>query len=619
MVRSVAIITISDSCFKDNSKDTSGPILLEIINKKFPEANIHSIIVPDEKEIIERELKYFSRSNIDLVLTTGGTGLSPRDVTPEATKAVIQREVPAIPVAMTMSSLQKTPMAMLSRAVAGIRDKTLIINFPGSKKAVVECYDVVSSVLSHAITLINNELEEVRNVHDKMQSNHVCPHNKVSNVDISKVALRPRESPFPMLEMPEAFNIVDAVMLQWVEGIEILPLYECIGRVVAQDLISKEPMPPFPASVKDGYACLSYDGAGVRTVRAAVTAGETPATPLATGECARVNTGAPIPLGADCVVQVEDTKLIKASEDHQTELEVEILVAPQPHQDVRPIGQDIPSGSLIVKKGDVISAAQIGILAGAGYKEVPVLTYPKVGVMSTGNELQEPTDSNLRPSHIRDSNRTMLKALLNEHGYSSVDCGIARDEPGELARALAAALARVDLLVCTGGVSMGERDLLKPVLINDFNATIHFGRVRMKPGKPSTFATCQVRGKTKFIFALPGNPVSAYVCGQLFAVRALRACTRRTGGFARMGVRLERAHRLDPRPEYARAQLQFPALDELPVATMLGNQCSSRLLSACGASVLLELPGATEDVKELAAGTIVPALIIGRIDNLSTL
>ncbi|VVC99751.1 unnamed protein product [Leptidea sinapis] len=142
---------------------------------------------------------------------------------------------------------------------------------------------------------------------------------------------------------------------------------------------------------------------------------------------------------------------------------------------------------------------------------------------------------------------------------------------------------------------MGERDLLKPVLQHDFGASIHFGRVRMKPGKPSTFATCTYKGRTKYIFALPGNPVSAYVCCVLFVVRALRRCTRDTSEYARMRVRLAGDVTLDPRPEYARA-------------------CSSRLLSVCGASVLLELPAATDTVKVLAADSTVSALIVGRID-----
>lgn len=250
MVKAVAVITISDTCFKDNSKDTSGPTLAEFAKELFPEANLHTIIIPDEKEIIERELKYFCESNLDLVLTTGGTGLTPRDVTPEATKAVIQREVPGITIAVMQASLKKTPMAQLSRAVAGIRDKTLIINFPGSKKAVTECFEVVKPILPHAIALIHDETAEVSYIHKSMQFNHTCTHS--SNVDVTKVAFRPRESPFPMLEMPEAWKIVDDVMSEWKERVEIVTIEAGLGRVVAQQLTAKEPMPPFPASVKDG-------------------------------------------------------------------------------------------------------------------------------------------------------------------------------------------------------------------------------------------------------------------------------------------------------------------------------------------------------------------------------
>ncbi|CAH0758625.1 unnamed protein product [Diatraea saccharalis] len=503
MVKAVAIITVSDTCFKDHSKDTSGQALAELARKLYPEANIHTLIIPDERELIERELKYYCDSNVDLVLTTGGTGLAHRDVTPEATKAVIQKEVPAITVAMTVESLKKTPMAMLSRSVAGIRDKTLIINFPGSKKAVLECFEVVQPVLSHAMSLLQNNLKEIRSIHNSMQFGHACPHR--SNVDVTKVAFRPRESPYAMVEMSEAWKIVDNLISQWPEHFEILPLEDAMGRVVAQALSAMEPMPPFDASIKDGYACISSDGSGVRRVRTALTAGDAPTSPLLPGECARINTGAALPAGADCVVQVEDTKLITATEDGQVEIEVEIMVAPKPQQDVRPIGFDIPMGTVLVDKGDVLDAAQIGMVAGAGYQNVTVRAYPKVALMSTGNELQEPSELKLRPAHIRDSNRTMIKTLLREHGYDSIDCGIVRDSPELLVSAISDALRRADILVCTGGVSMGERDLLKPVLLKDFGATLHFGRVRMKPGKPTTFATCEFEGKTKYIFALPGE------------------------------------------------------------------------------------------------------------------
>ncbi|XP_063541501.1 gephyrin [Cydia strobilella] len=614
MVKAVAVLTISDTCFKDNSKDTSGPALAGFAKDLFPKANLHKIIIPDEREIIEKELKYFcDEAHVNLVLTTGGTGFGSRDMTPEAAKAVIHRDAPAITAAITQASLEKTPMAMLSRAVAGIRDRTLIINFPGSKKAVTECFAVVKPVLSHALALINDELQEVRTIHDSMQFNSCPGGHRTSNVELGKVAFRARESPFPMLEMKEAFQIVDNVMRGWDHSLEIVPIEQALGRVVAESLCTKEPMPPFPASVKDGYAVLSCDGAGVRTVRAALTAGDAPTVPLAPGQCARVNTGAALPAGADAVVQVEDTQLISASEDGDTELEVEIMAAPTAGQDVRPIGFDIPMGGELVKKGSVLDAGHIGVLAGAGHLNITVKGHPKVALLSTGNELQEPSDAKLKPAHIRDSNRTMLRVLLREHGYDTIDCGIAKDEPAQLASALANAMARADLLVCSGGVSMGERDLLKPVLLNDFGATLHFGRVRMKPGKPSTFATCQFNGRTKYIFALPGNPVSAYVCCLLFVIRALKVCSGRNPEWPRLRVRLSHAAKLDPRPEYARATLSYFADNDLPTATLLGSQCSSRLLSLCGAGVLLELPGASHAATQLPAGTALSALVIARL------
>lgn len=613
MIKAVAVITVSDTCFKDNSKDESGPALCHLVKKLFPDSNLHTIIVPDEREMIERELKYFCDSNLDLILTTGGTGLSPRDVTPEATKVVIHKEIPSISVALTLESLKKTPMAMLSRSVAGLRDKTLIVNLPGSKKAVLECFEVIKPILPHAIALVRNELSEVRTIHDSLQFSHLCPHR--SNVDITKIALRPRASPYSMIEMAEACKIVDSVMGQWNEMLEIVPLDQALGRVVAQPLRAKEPMPPFPASVKDGYACLSTDGVGPRKVNAAITAGDAPTTPLCMGECVRINTGAALPAGADCVVQVEDTKLLLASDDGVTELEIEILIAPEPGQDVRPVGFDIAMGATLVDKGESIDAAKIGVLAGAGYQSVTVRVGPTVALMSTGNELQEPSELKLRPAHIRDSNRAMLSALLKEHGYQSIDCGICRDSPEELVAGISAALTKADVLVCTGGVSMGEKDLLKPVLLNDFGATLHYGRVRMKPGKPSTFATCQFEGKTKFIFALPGNPVSAYVCCLLFVIRGLRVCSGKRGSWPRLRAKLAHGVALDPRPEYARADIDVSQDDDMPTVKLLGNQCSSRLLSACGASVLVELPAASPAHPRLPAGAIVPALITGTLHN----
>lgn len=249
----VAIITVSDTCSKATSKDISGPTLTELTREVFQQSLIHTAIIPDTQEVIEQKLKEYCKMNVDLIITTGGTGLSLRDVTPEATKRVIDREIPAITTALTIESLKKTPLAMVSRAVAGTRDKTLIINFPGSKKAVVECFEVVKPILHHAIELIRNDISKIKLVHETMKAGHICPHKQISSrVDLSKVALRPRESPYPMLEMLEAFKIVDMVMKQWLGSLEQIKVDDSLGCVVGETLYAKEPMPPFPASIKDG-------------------------------------------------------------------------------------------------------------------------------------------------------------------------------------------------------------------------------------------------------------------------------------------------------------------------------------------------------------------------------
>jgi len=272
-----------------------------------------------------------------------------------------------------------------------------------------------------------------------------------------------------------------------------------------------------------------------------------------------------------------------------------------------------------------VGVAEVGILATVGATQLNVYGRPHVGVLSTGDEVVEPGTSPLGPGQIRDANRSMLVAAAIKGGAKVTDLGIARDTEGHLEGALERAIREgVDVLVTSGGVSMGDRDLIKPLL--ERSGTVHFGRVKMKPGKPLTFATLQVPaqgGGTRpmMVFGLPGNPVSSFVCFHLVVLPALR----KMAGWSlpllrRVSVRLTCPLKLDPeRPEYHRATLQW---SRCPVpggvegadpevwcwwALSTGNQISSRLLSARSANALLELPQAAGT---LAAGTLVSALLI---------
>ncbi|XP_066529440.1 gephyrin a isoform X1 [Hoplias malabaricus] len=432
-----------------------------------------------------------------------------------------------------------------------------------------------------------------------------------SAVDITKVARRHRMSPFPLTSMDKAF--ITVLEMTPVLGTEIINYRDGMGRVLAQDVYAKDNLPPFPASVKDGYAVRAADGPGDRFIIGESQAGEQPTHTVMPGQVMRVTTGAPIPCGADAVVQVEDTELLRESEDGTEELEVRILVQARPGQDIRPIGHDIKRGECVLAKGTHMGPSEIGLLATVGVTEVEVHKFPVVAVMSTGNELLNPEDD-LHPGKIRDSNRSTLLATIQEHGYPTINLGIVGDNPDDLLNALNEGISRADVIITSGGVSMGEKDYLKQVLDIDLHAQIHFGRVFMKPGLPTTFATLDIDGTRKLIFALPGNPVSAVVTCNLFVIPALRKMQgildpRPTIIKARLSCDVK----LDPRPEYHRCILTWHHQEPLPWAQSTGNQMSSRLMSMRSANGLLMLPPKTEQYVELHKGEVVDVMVIGRL------
>ncbi|XP_029316239.1 gephyrin a isoform X1 [Cottoperca gobio] len=763
----VGILTVSDSCFRNLAEDRSGVNLKDLVHDPSLLGGVIAAykIVPDEiDEIKETLLEWCDEQQLNLILTTGGTGFAPRDVTPEATREVIEREAPGMALAMLMGSLNVTPLGMLSRPVCGIRGKSLIINLPGSKKGSQECFQFILPALPHAIDLLREATVRVKSTHAALEqlsspspllanthidtntnmhtmergtqcedeedeeeedmrrgqhvhnhlhhqhgSSHItaaaiaaktshavvmakggpylpgntpappthftcscshdqqipdsiisrgvqvlprdsaslsstpsespratqatsrlstasCPTPKVqsrcgsnenilrashSAVDISKVARRHRMSPFPLTSMDKAF--ITVLEMTPILGIEVINYRDGLGRVLAQDIYAKDNLPPFPASVKDGYAVRAADGPGDRFIMGESQAGQQPTHTVMPGQVMRVTTGAPIPCGADAVVQVEDTELLRESEDGTEELEVRIMVQARPGQDIRPIGHDIRRGECVLAKGTHMGPSEIGLLATVGVTEVSVHKFPVVAVMSTGNELLNPEDD-LHPGKIRDSNRSTLLSTIQEHGYPTINLGIVGDNPDDLLSALHEGISRADVIITSGGVSMGEKDYLKQVLDIDLHAQIHFGRVFMKPGLPTTFATADIDGARKLIFALPGNPVSAVVTCNLFVIPALRKMQgildpRPTIIKARLSCDVK----LDPRPEYHRCILTWHHQEPLPWAQSTGNQVSSRLMSMRSANGLLMLPPKTEQYVELRKGEVVDVMVIGRL------
>jgi gephyrin len=395
-----------------------------------------------------------------------------------------------------------------------------------------------------------------------------------------------------------------------------VPLAEAAGLILAEDVAAPEPLPPFRASIKDGYAVIAADGPGEYPMVGEITAGQPPDFTLTPGAVAYITTGAPLPSGADAVVMVEETTPLH-SENGETRVRIQTRV--QPGADVRGVGADIAAGERVLAAGERLGPAEIGLLATVGASRVTVYPRPRVAVLSTGDELVEPHQA-LGPGQIRDSNRATLMAAARASGGIPVDLGIARDEQRDLEERVERGLREADVLLTSGGVSMGELDLLKPLLENA--GQVHFGRVLMKPGKPLTFATATADGASDdsahkcLVFALPGNPVSSLVTYYLFAVPALR----KLAGWPdphlrRVRAQLAQSLRLDPqRPEYHRATLRWEnGLHDGGggfVAESTGSQASSRLLSMRTANALLELPARAG---ELPAGSVVDALVIGEI------
>lgn len=382
-------------------------------------------------------------------------------------------------------------------------------------------------------------------------------------------------------------------------GVERVMLAEALGRVLAEDVTAPGDVPPHDNSAMDGFAVRAADGAAERVIAGEVAAGHVATRPLRPGEAYRIMTGAPIPPGADAVVMVEKTE---AAGDR-----VRLAEAPRPGQHVRRAGEDVRAGDVVLRRGATLDAAAIGVLASARRASVVVGRRPEVAILATGDELRE-IDQPLEPGTIADTNSWALAALVREAGGTPRLCPLVRDDPAKLRAAIREA-ARADLIVSTGGVSVGEHDHVKAVLA-ELGAELSFWRVAMKPGKPVALARL---GETPY-YGLPGNPVSAMVAFLLFVRPAVRAAMGARAPFdlprlrARLGaplsVRGERRSYLRARVGSDRGAL---------VATPMPRQGSHVLSSLAGAGGLIVVePGehalaAGEEVEVLLLRPLVPS------------
>jgi molybdopterin molybdotransferase len=335
-----------------------------------------------------------------------------------------------------------------------------------------------------------------------------------------------------MLAVEEALKLVEKhakPLAPW-----RVPLGDAAGLVLAEDIISEVNSPPYDKSLMDGYAVRSSDTQPERQILEEIAAGDVPRLPITPGTASRIMTGAPLPEGADAVVPFEQTDLLNPTA-------IRLLDAgPSTGKHVLRLGAALRAGDVVLRKGALLRPIEIAILAEIGRGVVHVVPQPRMAILPTGNELV-PLGEKPARGQIRNSNGPMLLAAAQRLGARAIELGIARDESEELRRWIEQGLA-ADVLVLCGGVSVGKFDLV-PQVLRELAVEQVFHKVALRPGKPLWFGLKRDGERKVFVFGLPGNPMSSFVCFELFVRPALVALAGRGFiGAARAAGRLTHAY-----------------------------------------------------------------------------
>ena len=381
---------------------------------------------------------------------------------------------------------------------------------------------------------------------------------------------------------------------------EQVALERAVDRVLADDVVSTIDLPHWDNSAMDGYAVRSDDVRGRCPVELEITqyiaAGEFPTIPVEAGQCSRIFTGAPVPRGSDTVIRQEDTTALDA---RTVRVERDRDVG----RNVRSKGEDLRAGDVVLRRGTVLGPPQIGILASIAKASVPVSRRPRVAILASGNEIVDldQSESILAGTRIASSNSYTMTAMTQRAGGIAVYLGIASDDPDDLRQRLNL-VGDVDLLVTSGGVSVGEHDHLRSVL-QELGTEIKFWRVRMRPGAPLALG---VLGDRPWI-GLPGNPVSTMVTFELFVRPAIRAMMGLERPFRRtVPVQLGEPVQLQaPRRHFMRVKIT--EVDGTRVAKLTGAQGSGILSSMVQADALMIVP---EDREQVPEGETLDAIML---------
>lgn len=375
---------------------------------------------------------------------------------------------------------------------------------------------------------------------------------------------------------------------------EHVPLANALGRVpVGAPLVAGHDVPPFANSAMDGYAVLAVGADAERRVIGESRAGGVPPPRVEVGTAVRIMTGAPMPAGADAVIPIEDA--------NEADGWVRFTVTPRSGAHVRAAGHDVARGSGVRLSRQSITSSTVGLLAALGIAEIEVHRRPRVAILSTGDELT-PVGASLEPGRIHDANGPALSAAVTECGGEPVVLETAGDDAAMIEERVRDGVGRADLLLVSGGVSVGAHDHVRDVI--ERLGTLDFWRVAVQPGKPLAFGRVGERP----VVGLPGNPVSALVTFELFVRPMLRSMLDLTGdGRLRVRARVDEAIGTDiGRRTYLRVRVEADG-DEYR-ASSAGGQQSSQLLPLASANALLVVP---EGVSDTVPGTSYEAILLG--------